>query len=529
LLIISASFLTQLIYIFFSSAESLVKYSFVDDAFYYLNIAHHWMDGSGASFDGIHRTNGFQPLWQLCLLPFGLLDDKILAIRCSCLLGALFFQSTSFYIYILARDISGKSTAMMAVGLWSLNARFMFTYSINGMEFSLYALVVSAAIYHACSTYVRLTTKSVHQAAVFTAGLLGGLCILTRLDGILLPLLIMLWFIFGLRGKLSTSRWLNTLLIYSASAILVILPYFIWNKINFCHWIQVSGTLKRFYTMNMIVSDLDGYGSFQHLVHLVREFCYMSAKYCLRFVTGYYYYLLRFLGAGQLFAAVLGSSVAVYLAFKAWKIFTDIEFRGKSGLVILTIFSLAHFGSFMVLLTPYVNYGTWYYGPMFVTLTLISSIIIQGETECRNNRKWMFLVTLAFLNIGTFHFHEDVKINIKGAGECVDYIREHLHGEAVGAWNAGYLGYFLDDHVVTNMDGLVSDYDRAESIMNGAPVIDYLRENNIGYVCDYLENPEWIHVNFYGMEPGEYDVVFTSGFYEPKYVEPRKYFILKLR
>ena len=40
---------------------------FQDDALFYLTIARHFAEGAGSTFDGLHRTNGYHPLWMLVL------------------------------------------------------------------------------------------------------------------------------------------------------------------------------------------------------------------------------------------------------------------------------------------------------------------------------------------------------------------------------------------------------------------------------------------------------------------------------
>ena len=40
----------------------------VDDSFYYSQIARQVAMGHGFTFDGLHRTNGFQPLWLFLLI-----------------------------------------------------------------------------------------------------------------------------------------------------------------------------------------------------------------------------------------------------------------------------------------------------------------------------------------------------------------------------------------------------------------------------------------------------------------------------
>ena len=43
---------------------------FQDDAFFYLSIARNFAAGKGSSFDGLHPTNGYHPLWMLLLSLF---------------------------------------------------------------------------------------------------------------------------------------------------------------------------------------------------------------------------------------------------------------------------------------------------------------------------------------------------------------------------------------------------------------------------------------------------------------------------
>src|SRR5579871_74863 len=40
-----------------------------EDGFYYFKIAQHVARGEGSTFDGLHPTNGYHPLWLLCLVP----------------------------------------------------------------------------------------------------------------------------------------------------------------------------------------------------------------------------------------------------------------------------------------------------------------------------------------------------------------------------------------------------------------------------------------------------------------------------
>src|SRR4029450_1725379 len=43
--------------------------TFYDDGYYYFQIARNAARGAGLTFDGIHATNGFRPLWLLLQVP----------------------------------------------------------------------------------------------------------------------------------------------------------------------------------------------------------------------------------------------------------------------------------------------------------------------------------------------------------------------------------------------------------------------------------------------------------------------------
>src|SRR5882672_9277037 len=61
-----------------------------DDTFYYLQIARNVAGGAGFTFDGIHRTNGFHPLWMFLLVPlFSIVHGDFLPLRILILVQAI--------------------------------------------------------------------------------------------------------------------------------------------------------------------------------------------------------------------------------------------------------------------------------------------------------------------------------------------------------------------------------------------------------------------------------------------------------
>ena len=74
----------------------------IDDTYLYLQLALNVGQGLGFTFDGIHRTNGFQPLWLFCMAPLAvLIRGPVLFLRASLGLCALLNLGTTAMLYRL--------------------------------------------------------------------------------------------------------------------------------------------------------------------------------------------------------------------------------------------------------------------------------------------------------------------------------------------------------------------------------------------------------------------------------------------
>src|SRR5512140_1353288 len=81
---LSVVILSAYIYAAFSDAYNLPNRFFIrDDAYYYFKVAQNISEGHGSTFDGIHPTNGYHPLWLLICVPIFALArfDVILPLR----------------------------------------------------------------------------------------------------------------------------------------------------------------------------------------------------------------------------------------------------------------------------------------------------------------------------------------------------------------------------------------------------------------------------------------------------------------
>jgi hypothetical protein len=97
-----------------ASREALVS-AHPDDAFYYFQIARHVASGDGFTFDGIHTTNGFQPLWLMSLVPiFRAFSSDLAPLRAVAIVEALLAAMAAVWLYGGLRFRFGPAAALAA-------------------------------------------------------------------------------------------------------------------------------------------------------------------------------------------------------------------------------------------------------------------------------------------------------------------------------------------------------------------------------------------------------------------------------
>jgi hypothetical protein len=91
---------------------------FHDDAFYYFTIARHLSAGEGFTFDGIHATNGFHPLWLCLLVPiFRVVPGPFAPLRVVGLLEAVLVALAAAGIFRILRSRLGVAPALSSAAL----------------------------------------------------------------------------------------------------------------------------------------------------------------------------------------------------------------------------------------------------------------------------------------------------------------------------------------------------------------------------------------------------------------------------
>jgi hypothetical protein len=155
--------------------------TFSDDFFYYLVPARNWLEHGAPSFDGVTPTNGFQPLWFLCVLASSLVAGKgsaVFALVTAASVVLLALSVLELRRISIGIDVDARLATAVAIAFGTYAAY----YADGGMETAL-------AVY-LCSVTTRLLLEAPLSAQSRRRRLLSGfaasLMLLCRLDSVML-------------------------------------------------------------------------------------------------------------------------------------------------------------------------------------------------------------------------------------------------------------------------------------------------------------------------------------------------------
>jgi 4-amino-4-deoxy-L-arabinose transferase-like glycosyltransferase len=399
-----------------------------DDAFYYFQIAKHAVEGSGFSFDGLHATNGFHPLFCWLALPvFALTSSAWLPIRVLMCLLALASAGTGYVVYRVGRSL-GDERAGELMALLFLLSPFTWIIPLRGCEGSLAVLCVALALWQATSM------REIATVPLLKLGALVGLAGLARTENVFLALGMVAWL------ATRTRQWRHYLA-FAGAAALVVSPWLVWNLAQFGTIVQVSGSAKAAF----------------HLTHglpfgltNVPSNLYAIASVPTQFVMGEDMAPTRWTHPMVLFNAVI---VAVAVAAGGRR-------RPPIALLPIAVLVVLHITYYAVVQRSYFN---WYVMPLVLGVALL-----QGERLSRASRtvtSGVITATALSCALTLFAFYQrypraphQPEQRVAGAVAVIDSLP---YGAHAGTWNAGAIGYFgsqrRPDVTIFNLDCVVNN------------------------------------------------------------------------
>lgn len=436
-----------------------------DDAFYYLEIGQRLAAGEGSTFDGLHRTNGYHPLWQGLVAVLGFAFGGDMLVKATLLLSlSLVAAAAALLIALLSRRF-GLRAAMLGVAI-ALHAGAMGLL-VNGMETASVLLAV-AVLAIVIDAYQR------GRASSTAVGFACALLVLSRIDFVLVVPLVPL--LLGFR--LDLRKWWR----WSAAVALPTVPLLVVNVLTFRMLLTVSGALK-LHSMSQLAASQGGY---------------LSSGY-RQVVTNATYDYARLVGsaigtpAGSIAPAWADSTVAMGLGVcVAGLVVLAVQGRlrgAASGLrVVGAVLVLKTMIDLLVL--PLWATG-WYAGPMIVVggATLVAAaagvLLAAGRRSPVAGALAIVLAVLLGLPAGVPHTRTaraDPAIWQGAIDEVADWLLVNPQPGQLGAHDAGLLGFRLHPTSVVNLDGLVNDGDNERLLESGATPLEILRRNHVAFL-----------------------------------------------
>jgi hypothetical protein len=504
--------LLHLAFVWLQSPQYMLR---VDDSYYYFQIARNAAAGNGFSFDGIHPTNGFQPLWGMILAcaawvfsALGIAEPMLLA-RLFLSLAALVNLAAGLALYAAARAWLGRRRdALGVLAVWLLSP-VLVSHQTAGMENALFALVLASAlaVYHGGFGDAE-RPPSVAQAAGL--GALLGLLGITRLDAALLAAVaipVIAWRMRRMPVRPLAAR-LAPLCVLAALPVTV---YLALNLARFGHVMPVAGAAKEWYAAQA-VDAAGGPWSAGHLAMLAENvritllrLLYVAAGPILLaygWLHPLYTAVLARAGLPLMVGAPAASGI-VGIVLAAW----TAAGRGAARTLrrrlrpllrpgVPHAFALLHFCAFAALYPVYLRGpgAGWYFIPIYLLLVMgmgvAGAFVVQWlRMRLPRLRPWIGPAAVAALagNFVLYLANEARPEVVTPKLEVVAWANANLPADArIGSFNAGAIGFFAR-HPVINLDGLVNDADYLDHLRRGR-IEAYARREGITHIVEYATN-----------------------------------------
>ena len=425
----------------------------VDDASYYMTIARNLASGAGVTFDGIHNTNGFHPLWLLMLVPLFLLDKPPeMMIRLVALLQIMLL-SLAYVVFLRAqlRLFSPRAAALSAV----LFVPLVFMSSINGMETAV--LILGLVVLYSYGASIYPSGFDCRGAALL--GVIVGFVVLARIDMLVLPLVLTAFGArYGLVGE-TRRRVVSMLAVFGLTTSAVVAPYLVFSYRDFGTIIPISASLK---------------STFPHLA--------LSADTVPRIAS---------MGIVNLLFAALAMARALWSIGGTTRDERTASGRFYSAATTVFAWTIALLFLLNVLFLKTGTFG-WYYVPYrLFGVVVLTGVLDRGmRSTALVQKPFRYAVVVTILCIGVVvrdqaqdKFPRDGDWHTPAYDAAV-WVREHTPLDAVFAMSdCGHFAFFSMRRVI-NLDGLVNNMDLQRALARHQ-LGRYLRENQVEFLVQH--------------------------------------------
>jgi hypothetical protein len=198
-IILAVAFLSMQLYAAFANGYDMANNWFIrDDAYYYFKVAQNISLGRGITFDGIHPTNGFHPLWLLVCIPIFALArfDLIIPLRVVLIVMSLFSLGTALLLYRMLKDVLSPVVGMLAAIVWTFSGYIQAVFYNSGMESGIALFCLSLLLYALYKFEKGRNDQRPTLRQIAWLGILAILTTLSRLDLIFFCAIVGFWIVF---------------------------------------------------------------------------------------------------------------------------------------------------------------------------------------------------------------------------------------------------------------------------------------------------------------------------------------------
>jgi hypothetical protein len=402
--------------------------TFQDDAFYYAGIARNVARGNGITFDGLHSTSGFHPLWLALLVPLfvmfsGPMPPLIAAVVVQILLVS---SAAALTTATLARIVDRRSA--LAGGMVFVAVPWTGASVTGGLEGAL----TLASVATGWSLWLDVAKRPrAEPSAWIGPGIVFALAGLARLEAfVFVPVALVL----GFRRMGRPAASCVALCAPGAVAVALVVAS---SRALTATWLPISATVKA-------VARMDPTAGRALPIALGAGFAAVAA--------GAAVVCVRRAGADAAKAALILPAVGASLWISA-----DL----------LSVGRLEPWNRVPVLLL-----GT-------VGVAALASLW-RGTAVAAA----VALLAVARVPLGIARGPVPASSYGPYRWEAGLWLRDHVGEDArIGSWNAGTIGYASDRKVV-NLDGLVNDRTYFEEVIRGKDLAGYLKREGISWIAD---------------------------------------------
>jgi hypothetical protein len=470
-----------------------------EDGYYSLSVARNLAAGRGMTIDGTNLTNGFQPLFTMIEAgAFALAGgNEHLAMRLVLFFSWLFHLAGAVIVAAIARDAwpvkqgeAERTHRFRVAAFLYLAAPLMLNHAYNGLETGCVMF-----FYAACWRWMQMDRdRSLAGLAAF--GALIGLMVLTRIDAAFMAL------VLGL-NELRRSRHLGFApmlargAIMGGTALLVSLPWWLYNQVYFGSPMPTSGTAQQAWALEWLRFEFAEWALRLVLV----PWLFAGAKEtAIDFWIPWPFgpaHAIQVTATGLLRTAILGAIGIVLWRWwrtgeaRAERAYADPaqEARTRRTLEFALCFAIALGALIAYYGLSFIAYWFFYryFAPAalfaFVVVPILWARLITAPRGSAGKVAEIALAVLLTIQIGTL---AGWALSGRGLGgntvyhDQVALVRDHVpETDEVAAGQSGTLGFFRER--VVNTDGKVN----REALAYQPNMGDYLRKRGVRWFVDW--------------------------------------------